>query len=140
MIEDRVFVDTNILIYAHDTSAGIKHKKAQDIIVDLWESGLGILSIQVLQEFFVCVTNKISKPLTLDKTKEIIESLLKWNIVVNDGEFILKAIEIHRRYRYSFWDSMIIQAAIKGNANFLLSEDLSNDQIIEGVRVKNPFL
>ncbi|MBI4377531.1 MAG: PIN domain-containing protein [Nitrospinae bacterium] len=139
-MEDRVFVDTNILIYAHDTSAGIKHKKAQDIIVDLWESGLGILSIQVLQEFFVCVTNKISKPLTLDKTKEIIESLLKWNIVVNDGEFILKAIEIHRRYRYSFWDSMIIQAAIKGNANFLLSEDLSNDQIIEGVRVKNPFL
>lgn len=136
---DRVFVDTNILIYAHDMSAGVKHVRAKEIIVDLWESGSGVLSTQVLQEFFVSITGKIPRPLDIEKAKEIIEYFLRWDIVVNDGESIVKGIDIHQRYHYSFWDSMIIQAAIKGNAILLLSEDLSDKQVINGVRIKNPF-
>lgn len=140
MPEDRVFVDTNVLIYAHDVSAGIKHDKAKEIIADLWGSGSGLLSMQVLQEFFVGVTGKIPKPLDVEKAREIVEYLLRWEVVVNDGESILKAIDIVQRYRYSFWDSMIIQAAIRGNATLLMSEDLSGGQVINGVRIKNPFV
>jgi len=140
MPEDRVFIDTNILIYAHDISSGIKHQRAQQIIMDLWESGLGLLSIQVLQEFFVSVTSKIPAPLDIEKAEKIVEDLLSWDVVLNDGKSLLEAIDIHKRYKYSFWDAMIIQAAIKGNASLLLSEDLNDGQIISGMRIKNPFL
>jgi len=140
MPEDRVFIDTNILIYAHDISSGIKHQRAQQIIMDLWKSGLGLLSIQVLQEFFVSVTGKIPAPLDVEKAEKIVEDLLSWDVVMNDGKSLLEAIDIHKRYKYSFWDAMIIQAAIKGNASLLLSEDLNEGQIISGMRIKNPFL
>jgi len=140
MPEDKVFIDTNILIYAHDISSGIKHQRAQQIIMDLWESGLGLLSIQVLQEFFVRVTGKIPVPLDVEKAEKIIEDLFSWDVVMNDGKSLLEAIDVHKRYKYSFWDAMIIQAAIKGSASLLLSEDLKDGQIISGMRIKNPFL
>ena len=139
MRDDRVFLDTNIITYAYDTSAGEKHKTANGILVDAWDSGNGVLSTQVLQEFFVSTTKKIQKPLDVNIARAIVSDLLAWDIVVNDGESVLKAIDVHHRYHYSFRDSMIIQAAIKGNAVFLLSEDLSDGQIIKGVTIKNPF-
>jgi predicted nucleic acid-binding protein len=139
MKEDRTFVDTNILVYAHDSSAGLKHKKAVRIFVDLWETKLGILSTQVLQEFFVIVTNKIPRPLHQDKAEELIIHLLKWKVIVNDGQSILSAIDIQRRYNYPFWDSLIIQAAIAGKANVLLSENFQGGQVIESMRIVNPF-
>ena len=140
MKDYKVFLDTNILIYAHDTSAGKKHTLARNIVLELWESGEGVLSTQVLQEFFVCITKKIPKPLDVKLAKEIVNNLLKWDVVINNGESILEAIEIHIQHKYSFWDSMIIEAAIRGNASLLLSEDLSDGQIINGVKIKNPFL
>ncbi len=136
---DKVFLDTNILIYAHDVSSGKKHEVARKIVLELWESGLGVLSTQVLQEFFYGVTKKISQPLDMQVAKEVVSHLLKWDIVVNDGESILKAIEIHNRYLYSFWDSMIIYAAISGGAAILLSEDLHDRQTILGVTIENPL-
>ena len=140
MPEDRVFLDTNILIYAHDISAGKKYEQAQKIIMDLWQSGLGLLSVQVLQEFFVSVTSKIPNPLDTESAKDIVKDLLRWDMVINDKESILSAIDLHRHYKYSFWDSMIIQAAIKGNAAMLLSEDFSHGQTINGLQIKNPFV
>ena len=89
MTEDKVFLDTNIIIYAYDLTAGEKHKIAKKIVLDLWNSGLGIISTQVLQEFFVIATQKIPKPLDIKIAKEIMRDLLKWNVVVNDGESIL---------------------------------------------------
>jgi predicted nucleic acid-binding protein len=139
MPETKVFLDTNIIIYAYDVSAKEKHEQARKILVDLWNSGRGVLSTQVLQEFFVSVTQKIPQPLTLIMAKEIISDLLRWEIVVNDGDSILEAIELHSRHKYSFWDSLIIQAAIKGGASLLLSEDLSGGQTIHGLAIKNPF-
>ncbi len=140
MIGDKIFLDTNIFIYAHDSSAREKHKISKEIVVDLWTSGLGLVSTQVLQEFFVNITSKIPKPLDVKLAKEIVKDFLKWDVVVNDGESILEAIEIHLRYKYSFWDSMIVGAAIRGGATLLLSEDLSDGQTIDSVKIKNPFL
>ena len=139
MTEDKVFLDTNIIIYAYDLTAGEKHKIAKKIVLDLWNSGLGIISTQVLQEFFVIATQKIPKPLDIKIAKEIMRDLLKWNVVANDGESILEAVNILLRYHYSFWDSMIIEAAVKSGAGMLLTEDLSDGQIISGVTIKNPF-
>jgi len=139
MREDKVFIDTNVLVYAHDISAEEKHDIAKKIILDLWESKCGVLSTQVLQEFFVCMTRKINKPLNAGAAKEIVIELLKWEVVVNDGEEIMRAIEIHQKYKYSFWDSMIINAAISGGANLLLSEDMHDGQETESVEIKNPF-
>ena len=139
MKEDKTFLDTNILVYAHDVSAGKKHEIAKNIVLELWNSWNGLISTQVLQEFFVIVTKKIQIPIEINTTKEIINSLLKWDVVINDGKTILEAIEIHKKYKYSFWDSMIIQSAINGGAEILLSEDLPDGEIVEGIKIKNPF-
>jgi predicted nucleic acid-binding protein len=140
MPEDKVFLDTNIITYAYDVSAGKRHEIANKIVMDLWDSRLGVISTQVLQEFFVSVTNKIPKTLCVKLAKEIVRDFMKWYVIVNDEESLLAAIEIHIRYKYSFWDSLIVQSAIKGNVTLLLSEDLSDGQIIEGVEINNPFI
>jgi len=98
-----------------------------------------VISTQVLQEFFVNVTQKIPKTLDKRLAKDIVSDLLKWDVVVNDGESIIEAIEILSRYGYSFWDSLIIEAAIRSGAVVLLSEDLTHGQIINGLTIKNPF-
>jgi predicted nucleic acid-binding protein len=139
MPEDKAFIDTNIIIYAYDVTAGKKHETARTIITDLWHSGLGVISTQVLQEFFVNVVQKIPKPVDKQQAKEIVRDFLKWHVVVNSGDSIVDAIDICLRFEYSFWDSMIIEAAIKGGAAALISEDLQDDQVISGVTIKNPF-
>jgi len=139
MPEHKAFIDTNIIIYAYDVTAGKKHETARIIITDLWDSGLGVLSTQVLQEFFVNVVQKIPKPVDKQQAKEIVRDFLKWHVVVNTGDSIIDAIDICLRFEYSFWDSMIIEAAIKGGATVLISEDLQDGQVISGVTIKNPF-
>jgi predicted nucleic acid-binding protein len=135
----KTFLDTNIVIYAYDASAGLKHEIARQIMTDLWTSGNGILSTQVLQEFYVNVTRKIPKPLDLDLARQIVADLLKWDVVVNGGDSILDAIDIQKRHNFSFWDAMIISSAVSGGAVTLLSEDLTDGQIIGGVTIRNPF-
>jgi predicted nucleic acid-binding protein len=139
MPEGKVFLDTNIIVYAHDLSAGRKHEVALKTVLDLWNSGQGILSTQVLQEFFISVTRKIPKPIEIRGAQKIVEDLLEWEVIINDGDLILASIDLHVRYHCSFWDSMIIQAAIKGRASLLLSEDFSDGQTIRGVKIQNPF-
>jgi predicted nucleic acid-binding protein len=139
MKEGKVFVDTNILVYAYDSSAGDKHKMAVELMSRLWASGDGIISSQVLQEFFVCVTRKIVKPLDVRTAKEIVKDLLKWKTVIVTGEILLEAIDILSVHKSSFWDSMIIASAIEGGARTILSEDLSNNQLIKGITIRNPF-
>jgi predicted nucleic acid-binding protein len=139
MKDHKVFVDTNIVVYAYDVSAGEKHKKAVEIMKDMWGTGNGIISSQVLQEFFVSVTRKIAKPVNIPTAKEIIKDLLKWKTVTINGEILLEAIDIHNEHKYSFWDSVIIAAAIEGGAKVLFSEDLTDAQKIKGIIIKNPF-
>ncbi len=139
MPEDKTFIDTNIIIYAYDVTAGKKHKVAGNILADLWNSGLGVISTQVLQEFFVNMAQKIPKPIDKQQAKKIVRDFLKWHVVVNTGDSIIEAIDICLKSGYSFWDSMIIQAAITGGAAELISEDFQDGQRINGVTIRNPF-
>ena len=139
MTEDKIFLDTNILVYAYDISSGKKHDTARNIVTVLWNSRDGALSIQVLQEFFVSITKKIPNPIDIKTASDIIRDFLLWEIIDNDGELLLAAMGIQTRYLYSFWDSLIIAAAVKSGASVLLTEDLKNGQIIEDVTIKNPF-
>jgi predicted nucleic acid-binding protein len=139
MKDDKVFVDTNILIYAYDVSASRKHEVARQIVSDLWNSGYGVLSIQVLQEFFVNVTQNIPKPLDRRLARDIVADFLKWEVIINDGESILEAVDVLLRYGLSFWDALIVGAAARSGAAVLLSEDLKHGQVIHGLTIRNPF-
>lgn len=139
MKDAKVFVDTNVLVYGYDLSAGEKHNIATNIMKDLWNTGRGLMSSQVLQEFFVTVTKKIPNPLDLAIAKNIVKDFLKWKLIVVDDGIILDAIDIYHEHRYSFWDSLIISSAVEGGANTLYSEDLSDGQTIKGIKIINPF-
>ena len=133
------FVDTNILVYAHDRSAGEKHRLALELLSELWESRTAAVSTQVLQELYVNVRRKAGQPLSLDEARSLIADYLRWEVVVNTGDSLLEAIEIEARHGIAFWDALIIQAATAAGAEVLYSEDLSDGQLYETVRVVNPF-
>ena len=136
----RVFVDTNILIYAHDLDSDVKYKIAGAILIKLWQEGAGVISTQVLQEFYVNVTRKIPDPLSPAKARGILENYMTWHVEWNGPESILRASEIEERHLLSFWDSLIIAAACNAKAEKILTEDMNHGQIIEGVLIENPFL
>lgn len=136
---DRVFVDTNVLVYAHDRDAGFKNDIACEVIADLWANQNGILSTQVLQEFYITVTKKVSLPLNKETARKIIRRYANWELAANDAEIILQASEIEDRHQISFRDALIVSAAYSKNADILLTEDLNDGQYIEGILVKNPF-
>lgn len=134
------FLDTNILIYAHDVDAGDRHWQAKAVVRALWETGTGMLSTQVLSEFYVNVTRKIPSPLPPARARAIIEPYLSWKIQTLGPESVLAASEIQQRHRISYWDALIVHAAAIGGASRLYSEDLNDGQMIEGVQVVNPLL
>ncbi len=136
----RYFVDTNLLVYAYDSSAGKKWELSSDIISLLWKYRTGVISTQVVQELFVILTHKVKRPIPPEKAKEIIADILHWPLIVNDAENILRAVDLQITYRFSFWDSLILQAAISSRSDCLLSEDFQHGQVIESVTVVNPFL
>ena len=138
-MSDRSFVDTNILMYAHDTGAGEKHARAKALVEELWESRSGAVSTQVLQELVVNLRRKAGKPLDAKVTRDIIADYLAWQVVVNGGDSILEALELETRYQLSFRDALVVQAAQVAGAEILYSEDLSNGQQYGTVRVKNPL-
>ncbi|MBN1652734.1 MAG: PIN domain-containing protein [Deltaproteobacteria bacterium] len=133
------FVDTNILIYAEDRDALAKHEVARELVIQLWEKREGVVSVQVLQELYVNVTRKLKKPVTSAKALEIIREYLTWTVVDNTGALLTSAIVLQQRTRLSFWDSLIVQAAIDGGCDRLYSEDLNPGQRFGEVVVINPF-
>ena len=139
-MSDRCFVDTNILVYAHDRSAGSKHQRARVLIEDLWNSGCGVLSTQVLQELGVNVRRKAGRPLSLDETRRLIQDYLSWEIVVNTPASVIQALDLEARFKVSFWDALILQAAESSGVAILYSEDLASGQSYGSVRVINPFV
>lgn len=136
---DLRFVDTNVLVYAHDLDAGDKRERARALIRELWESGRGALSVQVLQEFFVTVTSRIPAPLDADEAARAVEDFALWSLHAPDAGDVLDAIAIHRRYDISFWDAMILNSASKLGCQTVYSEDLNAGQLYGDVRVVNPF-
>ena len=137
--EDRCFVDTNILVYCHDVSAGRKQDLARALIEGLWNSGQGCLSMQVLQEFYVTVTRKVPKPLDWAVASRIISDLGAWTIHEPAVEDVLHAIEVGHQHGISFWDAMIVSSASRLRCRVLWSEDLKDGEEYDGVKVRNPF-
>jgi predicted nucleic acid-binding protein len=137
---DKIFVDTNILIYAYDTEAGDKHTVCKEKVRELWDNGHGVISTQVMQEFYVNVTKKIPEPLSLDHARRIIRNYGAWQVESISPRLVGFASEIQERNQLSFWDALIVATAIQGNVTILLSEDLNSGQLIEGIEVVNPLI
>lgn len=135
----RVFVDTNILVYAHDASAQEKHVRARELLRRLWDEGGGGLSIQVLQEFYVTVTRKVARPLAPSTAAEIIGDLAAWSVHSPTAEDIQDAIRLQQRYGLSFWDAMILTSARALGCSIVWSEDLNAGQRYDDVQVDNPL-
>jgi predicted nucleic acid-binding protein len=137
---DKVFVDTNILVYAHDLDASNKHDQATEIVSQLWESRNGVLSTQVLQEFYVTLTRKVSSTLSKLEARKLVQKYSHWHLVLNDPSIIIQASEIEESNNISFWDALIVSAAYSQNVPTILTEDLNHGQIIEGIFIRNPFI
>jgi len=135
----RQFVDTNILVYAHDKSAGAKHERAVALVTELWAAGNGCLSTQVLQEFYVTITRKVARPLASETAAQIVADLGHWRVHVPGVQDVLGAVEIHRRFSISFWDALILRSASQLGCLVVWSEDLNSGQGYDRVRVQNPF-
>lgn len=133
------FVDTNIFVYAHDRSAGSKHERARSLVRSLWDSRRGCLSVQVLEEFYVAITQKVPKPLGWEVVHRLVSDLAAWHVHVPDAQDVLAAIEIQHLYRINFWDAMIVRSASRLGCALLWSEDLNPGQVYEGIEVRNPF-
>jgi predicted nucleic acid-binding protein len=138
-MSDRIFVDTNILVYAHDLSAGDRHAKAVAVIESLWETETGVISTQVMQEFYITVTCKIKNPLKPDEARAIIRNYLAWPVQINDPETTIRASEIEEKNGLSFGDAMIVAAALRLQAQKIITEDLNDGQIIESILIENPL-
>ena len=134
----RTFVDTNVLIYAHDTDANAKHLAAKSILRELWSERKGALSPQVLQEFYVNVTKKIPHPLSKESARLVVSTYAIWCIETTSVE-VLNAFRIEDESRIGFWDALIVASALKSGANRILSENLNAGQTIAGIRIENPF-
>jgi predicted nucleic acid-binding protein len=138
-MSDKAFVDTNILVYAHEPTPGIKHERANSLVEKLWETGDGVLSTQVLQELCFNLRRKTAKPWTVEETRSLMEDYLDWQIVVNTPDSVIGALTIEARYQISFWDALIVHAAERSGAAILYSEDLADGQTYGSVRVVNPL-
>ena len=135
----KVFVDTNVLVYAYDRAAGSKHVRARELVEELWNAGRGTLSTQVLQEFYVNVRRKARPPVSPEDARTLVADYLAWDPVVNDGAAVLEAVDAGHRHQVSFWDALVVVAAVKSGASVIYSEDLNHGQRYGSVQVLNPF-
>jgi len=136
---DKTFVDTNVLIYAHDVDAGRKHDVAKAVLRDLWAERAGVLSTQVLQEFYVNATRKLKKPLARQEARTVVETYAAWCVDSITPADVSAAFKIEDRARIGFWDALIVAVAVRSGARRLLSEDLNAGQSIAGLTIHNPF-
>jgi predicted nucleic acid-binding protein len=137
MIAVDIFIDTNILIYAHDLDAGEKHDKASQLMRDLWDRReVPSVSIQVLQEMHV---NLVRKGVSVDESVDTVRRYLAWRVVNSTKTLLRRAFEVQQRWQLSFWDAAVVAAAQQAGARVLWSEDLNAGQDYGGVVVVNPL-
>ncbi len=138
-MKDKYFIDTNILVYAHDTKDAKKSEIAGQLIFDGLLNGNCAISGQVLSEFFVTITKKVENPLSPLVAKNEIDLLKSLEIVEINLQLVLSAIDIHVKHNISYWDSLIIASAQKSKCSYLYSEDLNHNQKYDNVKICNPF-
>lgn len=134
-----VFVDTNVLVYAFDADAGFKFEKAQSILKDCWNNQSGLLSTQVLQEFYVTVTKKLTKKVDKQAARNIVQVYKAWSVRSITAEDMIDASEFEEQNQTSFWDSLIITIAQKTGAETLYSEDMQGGKKFGSLTIVNPF-
>lgn len=134
----RTFFDTNILIYADDQATPAKRRRALKLVAEHLLSRTGVVSLQVLQEYFVMVTRKLGVDAAIARRK--VELIAEFDVASPDVLDILAAIDLHRLHGISFWDALIVRSAKQSGCGVLLSEDMQNAREIDGVQIVNPFL
>lgn len=135
----KTFIDTNVLVYAHDTDAGDRHATAKALLADLWDSRTGSLSTQVLQEFYAVVTRKFKPAMSLQKARAVVAAYGEWCDVPTQPQLIIAASRLEEEHTLSFWDALIVQAAIWADADRLVSEDLQHGRRFGVLTIENPF-
>ena len=136
-MNERVFLDTNVLVYADDLDAGDRRDRARELLRTALTGGTGVISTQVLQEFFSVTTRKLGVDPAVARRK--VELLAAMDVVRVDVDLILGAIDLHRLHALSFWDALIVRSAVAAGCGRLLSEDMQDGQVFDGVRIENPF-
>ena len=134
----RAFFDTNVLVYTDDKDSPEKQSIARKLWKEYRLAGSGVVSIQVLQEYFVNVTHKLG--VAPEVARQKVELLAELNVTILSVADVLAAIDLHRQDKISFWDALIVYAAHKSGCQILLTEDLQHGQVLDGVRIVNPFL
>jgi len=137
-MSDKTFVDANVLIYAHDVDARAKHEVAKRVLHELWSERTGVLSLQVLQEFYANVTRKVPRPLSKESARLVASTYTIWCVDTTPAE-IASAFRIEDESHIGFWDAPMVASAIKTGVTRLLSDDLNAGQTMSGVRVENPL-
>ncbi|MDF3048461.1 MAG: hypothetical protein K0R87_99 [Pseudonocardia sp.] len=137
MIAGVTFVDTNVLVYAEDGRELDRRDLAARVLADLWTSGLGVLSTQVLKEFYDNATRKLKMP--PESARRIVAQYAEWPVVETTAQLIVSASLLHERHSFAFWDAMIVEAALLSGATTLLSEDLQDGRRIGDLTITNPF-
>ena len=138
-MSDKVFLDTNILVYAYDESESEKQTTAQALLTRGIEREEAVLSTQVLSEFFVVVTRRIKAPLSANQAEQVIDLLSILPVVEVDLKLVKRAVSVHGELQISYWDSLIVSAAERAGCTKIQSEDLNAGQVYLGARVENPF-
>ncbi len=133
------FVDSNVVLYAYDATARARHRAAGDLMSRLGRTKQGVLSVQVLQEFYVNAVTKIVVPLTPSVGRERLRTLSRWPVHSPLHHDVIAASVIGEDHQISFWDAMIVRSAAEMGCDVLWTEDLNEGQIINGVRIANPF-
>jgi predicted nucleic acid-binding protein len=133
----RSFFDTNVLVYADDKAAPAKQRRAIDLVAEHRRAGTGVVSLQVLQEYFVTVTRKLRVDPQIARRK--VELLAEFDVASPEVADILAAIDLHRLHGFSFWDALVLRAAKQAGCTVLFSEDLQDARQIDGIRIVNPF-
>ena len=133
----RSFFDTNVLVYADDKATPAKQRRALDLVAEHRRARTGVVSLQVLQEYFVTVTRKLSVDPEIARRK--VELLAEFDVATPEVSDILAAIDLHRLHRFSFWDALVLRSAKQTGCSVLFSEDLQEAREIDGIRIVNPF-
>jgi predicted nucleic acid-binding protein len=133
----RSFFDTNVLVYADDQAVPAKQRRAVDLVAEHRRAGTGVVSLQVLQEYFVTVTRKLKVDPQVARRK--IELLAEFDVATPGVADILAAVDLHRLHGFSFWDALILRAAREAGCTVLFSEDMQDAREIDGIRIVDPF-
>jgi predicted nucleic acid-binding protein len=133
----RSFLDTNVLLYSDDRDAPGKRRRALDLLAGHRLARTGVVSLQVLQEYFAAATRKLGVEAEIARRK--VELFANYHVVVLDVDDVLAAVDLYRLHQLAFWDALIVRAARQGGCSVLLSEDLQDGRSIDGVTVVNPF-